>query len=193
MGARIVGVELQGLARRVIGNLAGDGRRPEIVVVVAPDVDGHPRDPRMGIGKPRIEIDRLLVEGERLAIGFDVAVDESLLLGPHVIVVGFEIVGRDARQLVAFAFAELDLQRRDDLADDIVLDGEEIGILPVVALRPERQPAHGIDQLDVDAQPLVGPLQRSLENVVNPQFRRHVLDLRGVVLHREHRVTGNHE
>lgn len=78
----------------------------------------------MGIGKARIEVDRLLVERQGPAIGVDIPEDEALLLGPHVIIVGFEIFGRDPGQLIALARAELDRQSRDDLADHIVLNGK---------------------------------------------------------------------
>ena len=93
----IVGIELQCLAGCVIGDLARHRRRPDLVVVVAPDVDRDPRDAGMRVGEIRVQIDRLLIVRQGPAIGLDVAVKEALVLRAQVIVVGFEIVGGDLR------------------------------------------------------------------------------------------------
>lgn len=48
----IVGIKLEGLPGGVIGNLAGDGSRPEIIIVVAPDIDGDAGDSAWALAKP---------------------------------------------------------------------------------------------------------------------------------------------
>ena len=106
----LFGIELQRLPGRVIGNFSRHRRRPDQIVVVAPDIHRHARDAGMGVGEIRIQIDRLLIEGQGPAVGLDIAVEEALLLGAQIVVVGLEVIGRDLRQLVALAFAQLDRQ-----------------------------------------------------------------------------------
>ena len=141
--AGIVGVQLQGLPGRIVGDFSRHRRRPDQIVVVAPDIDRHPRDAGMGVGEIRVQIDRLLIEGQGPAVCLDVAVKEALLLGPQIVVVSFEIVGGDPRQLVALPLVQLDSQSGNDLADDVVLNREDVSIFAVVALGPQGKARSG--------------------------------------------------
>ena len=55
----VLGIQLQRLPGRVVGDLARHRRGPEKIVVVAPDVHGDARDAGMRIGEIGIQIDRL--------------------------------------------------------------------------------------------------------------------------------------
>jgi hypothetical protein len=59
----------------------------------------------MGGGEAGIEIDGPLIEGKAAAVGVDVAVQETLFLGPQVVIVGFKVVGGELGQHLAFALA----------------------------------------------------------------------------------------
>ena len=191
--AGIVGIELQRLAGRVIGDFSRHRRRPDQIVVVAPDIDRDPRDAGMRVCEIRVQIDRLLIVGQGPAIGLDIAVKEALLLRAQVVVVSFEVVGGDLRQLVAFPFVQLDGQRGNDLADDFVLNREDVGIFAVVTLCPHGKTRKGVDQLDVDPQSRFCALQRAFQDEMHAEFRRHILDVPGLVLEREDRMAGDHE
>jgi hypothetical protein len=62
VGPALVGIELQGPARRLIGPLARHSAEQHIAIIELPDIDRRPRVAGVGVGEPGVERDRLLVE-----------------------------------------------------------------------------------------------------------------------------------
>src|SRR5690349_15222202 len=84
-------------------------------------------------------------------------------------------------------------QRRDDGAGHLVLNGEDILKLPVVALRPDVPVGLSVDQLHGDADSIARLAYAALENVVDPELARDLLHLHRLTLVNESRVARDHE
>ncbi len=62
----------------------------------------------------------------------------------------------------------------DDGGGDLVLDGEDVGELAVVALGPDVAVGRGVDQLDGDAHPVAGLAHAALDHVLDAELARHL-------------------
>ena len=135
----------------------------------------------MRVGIFRIELDRLVQHAQRLGVRFARRPMVQDLSGEHVFV-GRHVLGRLA--LGALVRRRLDpaAQRRHDGRGHLVLDGEDVLELAVVALGPDMRLGLAVDQLHGDAHAVGGLAHASLDHVVDAEFlgdaaRRHRLAL----------------
>ena len=84
-------------------------------------------------------------------------------------VVGLEVVGVAALDARALARGQVDLQRGDDGARDLVLEVEDVLEVAIVALRPEVKAGRGVDQLRIDPDPVRRAPDAAFEHVADPQ------------------------
>ena len=96
----------------------------------------------------------------------------------HPAFVGFEVLGFAAAQVLLLDFAELDRQRFDDLLHHLVLDGEDVGQLAVVALGPQMAAARGVDELRGDAHAVAGLADAAFEHEAHAELAADLLHLR---------------
>ena len=83
-------------------------------------------------------------------------------------------------------------ERADDLARDLVLDGEDVGEIAVIATRPDVQARQSVDQLDGDAHAVVVLAHTAFDDVAHPQLPSHLGDVYRAVLVDEGRVACDH-
>ena len=109
----------------------------------------------------RVELDRLLehLQGEVEVLAPGVAAPAQ------VVVVGLQVLGRLARDRLLFLRRQGDAQRLRDAARDLVLDGEHVLELAVVALGPRRVAGAGLDELRRDPEAVAGAADAPLEHV----------------------------
>src|SRR4029077_9589401 len=84
-------------------------------------------------------------------------------------------------------------ERADDLACDLVLDGEDVGEFPVITVRPDVRARRGVDQLGGDAYPIVDLAYTALDHVAHPQLATHLGDAYRTALVDEGRVARDHQ
>src|SRR5262249_12664671 len=76
-----------------------------------------------------------------------------------------EVVSFGAGLVSPPASRKFQAQTVDDAAGDLVLDGKNIGQLPVILIRPDRRIVAHANQLSVDPQLLPGAQNRPFQNV----------------------------
>ena len=105
----------------------------------------------------------------------------------EVKLVGLQILRRgfDARP-------ESDLELFGNGARNLILDGEDILHLPVVAVGPQLEAVSGVHQLGGDADPIAGAPNAAVKNVDNAKFGGNLADLRVLALKRERRTPRGH-
>ena len=69
---------------------------------------------------------------------------------------------------------QLQLQRRHDGLADLVLQGEDVGEVAVVALGPDVVAGRAVDQLGGDPHPAAGLAHAAFEHVADAQLARHL-------------------
>ena len=111
----------------------------------------------------------------------------------QVQIVRLEVCGRRPRQGLALGAQQLDLQRAHDAAGDLVLDREQVGQRPVVALGPDLTAGGSVDQPRRDAHPVASPAHAAVEDVAHlePGAGRHRVLRR--LAHGEARRARGHE
>ena len=141
------------------------------LILPAPD-PGVPVDlAHAGIGLAvfRVDGDRLAERGQRHGEVLRRLEDQRRLSAPE------GLIGRDARGLAgehaaALGLADLDRQRADDVLDHVVLELEDVGDRPGIALRPGVLPLAAVDQPDIDAQILRHLPDRAFEHVADGEL-----------------------
>ena len=83
---------------------------------------------------------------------------------------------------------QLDLELLHDRLRDLVLDGEDVGQIAVVAIGPEMRPVLRIDQLRVDADALARLSDAAFENVGDVEAPAHLLHVGVLALVGEGRI-----
>jgi hypothetical protein len=122
----------------------------------------------MGQGVFGVEIGRPGKELQReLDVVAPVAIEEAPAL--QVVIVGLDMARGDFGEGAPLLGAEGDPQGPDDIAGDLLLDGEDVAELTVVGFRPEVVAAGGVDELDGDPQAVVGLADAALEDAVDAQ------------------------
>jgi len=103
-------------------------------------------DTRFGLGTARIARRGLLEQPERrrIALGGELV---ELLTTAQEQVVAIDVVRARVRQRSRFALRQLDRERAHDLVRHVVLDGEDVLEVAVVALGPQVTAARRVDQL----------------------------------------------
>ena len=86
-----------------------------------------------------------------------------------------------------------DLQGLDDLGDELVLDGKDVGDAAIEAVGPDVAARQGVDELCVDANLIVRPLDTSLQHIADTKLLGDLADFDRLALVEEGRVSGDHE
>ena len=104
-------------------------------------------EPGVGAGVGRVDGDRPLEElaGESDA-PFVIQVEE--LAAAQVILKGVDVAGRGLPQGVALSLAQGELESLDDPPGDLVLDGEDVLDVTVVAVGPQPETVGRVDELN---------------------------------------------
>ena len=143
------------------------------VAIRAPPVDPglaeHARLPGVGVRVVRIERDRAIEQALRLGV---VLADRAVVqhLGGQHAFIGRHVVGRLALRAVVRGGLDAAGKRRDDRAGHLVLDGEDILKLAVVAFGPDMPVGFRIDQLHGDADAIADLAHAALEHVFDAEF-----------------------
>ena len=149
-----------------------------------------PGETGVGAGVVGIELDRLLVKaaGGEVVLGRE---SEPQLAPTQNQVVGLEVAGPLARAPGAAPFGGVEFsgERGDDLARDLVLNGEDVLERAVVAFGPQVMPGRRLDELSGNAYLVSRLANAALEDVAHPQFAAHVLHPHRFSLVGEHRVA----
>ena len=145
----------------------------------------------MGVGVVGIKLDRPAKRAKSLGVGFSVRPVMQDLAGQHV------LVGRHVRgglPLDPIVPRSLDAAKegRRDGRGDLVLDGEDVLELAIVALGPDMGFGLAVDELDGDPDPIARLAYASFGDVVHPELARDLLGLDGLALVDEHGVAGDH-
>ena len=93
---------------------------------------------------------------------------------PQIMVVGAEIV-RPPRHEVNLDLQQLWRDRRDDVDRYLVLQGEDIAKIALVAVGPEVHPGRRIDQLAGDADLVRGLAHAALQHVAHAKLAADLL------------------
>ena len=104
---------------------------------------------------------------------------------------GIHAFGRPAPGALALDAAELGFERGDDRRHDLVLHGEDVLEIAVVAFGPEMVAGCGLDQLRGDAHPRAGLAHAALQDVGHAQTDAHILHVDRLALERERGVAGD--
>jgi len=75
------------------------------------------------------------------------------------------------------AFGQLDLKSRDDLLSNIVLQGEYVADLTIIAPTPEVTACCGLDQLRCHAHPLAATADTAFQHVLDTLFATDLSDV----------------
>ena len=90
-----------------------------------------------------------------------------------------------------FLGQELELQGRHDCLGNLILDGEDIGEVAVVAVGPDMVAGLAVDQLGVDPHPVAGLADAAFEHMGDIELARDLADIESLALERECGVPGN--
>ena len=112
---------------------------------------------------------------------------------PHHQVPGVEVLGRLASGAKILRRIELRLDRRDDGLGDLVLHGEHVGEVAVVAFRPDVAAAGNVDELRGDAHTVAALAHAALDDVADAEFLGDLPHVHGLALVGKGRVARNHE
>ena len=118
----------------------------------------------LGVGEGEVGVEG---EGPLKAIGGAQQGQAPLLherMPPEIQVVCLDVRGEGADELPLTADAKRHLQLPGNRRCDLVLDGEDIGKFPVIALRPEMIAVGDVDELRGDTDPSAGAPHASLEH-----------------------------
>ena len=146
----------------------------------------------MGVGIVGIELDGATERAKSLGVGLAVRAMMKDLAGQHM------FVSRHVRgglPLDAVVPRGLDpaKQGRSDGRGDLVLDGEDVLELAIVAFCPDMRLGLAVDELNSDPDPIARLADASFGDVVDPELARDLLGLDGLALVDEHRVAGDHQ
>src|SRR5262249_37505174 len=196
---RDLSLQLIGVAERVVqsngpfGQLASllEGlpiRRPQKL----PALENRRAQAYVGRGTFGIELER---EGEkptrlRIALARRAL---SLVVAAEDQIVGLEHAGRGLSEASSLGLGHLDGQRANDLLRDVVLHGEDVARVAVVALRPQVIARLRVHQLRGDPHAAARSLHAAFEHVPNTEVMADVTHVDRFALVGEHRVPGDDE
>ena len=80
---------------------------------------------------------------------------------------GFGVLRALSGKVGLLTFGQLDLKGRDDLLSNIVLQGEYVADLAIIAPSPEVAPCRGLDQLCCHAHPLAATAYTAFQHVLD--------------------------
>ena len=172
MGLGQIRVQFQRLAAGISGQLPLTLAAARVHEEKGPAVG----DGRVGQGVVGVELDGPLVH---LPGKFPVEAVEliEIFAAAQVEIVGFHIPGGHVLDRASLFGAEGDFQSFHDAFGDLVLDGEDILELAIVAFGPEPVAVMDIDELDGDAHPVAGLADASLHDLVNIEMLADLADV----------------
>ena len=142
--------------------------------------------PGVGQGEVRVELDGLLEHLQRVVHVLAARVAPAA----QVAVVGQWVFRGLARDGLFFLRGERDPQGLGDAPGDLLLDGEDVFQLPVVALGPDGMPRRGFHELCGDADAVPRAADGAFEHVGGAELLTHLLRRHRLVAEREHLRAG---
>ena len=143
------------------------------------------RAARVGSGIARVELDGFLEELDRV---FDAALGQTIqvVLSAQAQVVGLDVARLPLRERDLLREAELELQRLDDLARDLLLDVEDVVELALVRIAPDLAVGLDVHELDRDSHRVLEPAHAAAHDVARAELAPDGLGilLRALELHR---------
>ena len=169
---------------------------PGLPAILTPVIDPGLRQnaclPGVRVGVFRVQRDGAIEHALRFRVVFPRRAMVQYLARQHVFVGSHALRGLALRAIVAGRFDPAG-ERADDRAAHLVLDGEDVLDLAVVALGPDVPVGLGIDQLHGDSDTVAGFANAPLDDIVNSELARDVLDLDRPALVHERRVSGDNQ
>ncbi len=111
----------------------------------------------------------------------------------QVVFVGLRVRGGARGDRLALLGQQLQLERRDHVLRDLVLERKDIGEFAFEALRPEMIGAERVDQLHIDADLLAGFLHAALQDVPDIEIARDIGKVGSLALVGKGLVAGDDE
>ena len=157
-----------------------------------PALQMRPGQSQVGPSVVGIEIERPHEQASRLGVAF--ACRPVALLGSakHEIV-RLEHFGRRPAEADLLGLGELHRHGANDLLGDLVLEGEDVADLAVVALGPEVIAGGRVHELRRDAHAVARTLHAALQDVAHAEVAAHLADLHRPALVGEDRVARDDE
>src|SRR5215218_3328744 len=187
-----------GVGRIVLqGILRMAGRLPERFLSVRQPIGvgrpvGRPAEERVGSGVGRLERDRPAEERLRRHVLLAVELVQHHDGARHE-APGVDAVRRLRGDPEALLDVEVRLDRRDDALGDLVLDGEEVAELAVVAVGPDVLAGLGVDELRRDPHAPASDSHAALEHVADAERLGDLAHIHGLPFVGEARVAGDDE
>ena len=160
--------------------------------VVDPGLAEHAGLPGVGVRIAGVELDRPLEQAQRPGVVLALAAMVQHLAGEDALV-GRHVVGGQPGRAVARRRLDPPRQGGDDRGRDLVLDGEDVLEVAVVALGPEVVVGLGVDQLHGDAHPLPDLAHAAFDDVLHAELGGELLHLDRPALELERGVARDHE
>jgi signal transduction histidine kinase len=107
-------------------------------------------------------------------------------------VVRLDVVGAAFAQKCLFGWLKFYLEGLDNSVGYLVLKLEDVGEIPVIALRPKMPAGCGVNELGGDADAVAGAADRPFEHRCDTEFAPNDPDVRTLVLVSEARVARDH-
>src|SRR5258706_1153361 len=148
--------------------------------------------PGVSVSIVRVEREGAVEQALRLRVILPHRAMVQHLGGQHALI-SRHVVGRLALRTVVRGCLDAAGQRRDDRAGHLVLDGEDILELAVIAFGPNVPVGFRIDQLHGDADSITHLPHAPLEDVIDAEFARDLLHFYRLTLVYEGRVTRDNE
>ena len=95
----------------------------------------------------------------------------------QIVVVGVDVLRRRRLDRLLLLRQQPHLELLDDRLGDLVLDGEDVGQVAVIAVGPEMRSVCAVDELRVDAHPLARLADASFQHVRDVEPPAHLLDV----------------
>ena len=150
---------------------------------------GHQRP---GAGIIRVDLDRALTQSNHGIETSRVAEGQILLLGHQHESVGVGVARAALCDGLLLVRQQLESHRPDDRLRDLVLQGEDVVQVAVVALGPDVIAARAFDQLGGDAHALAGLAHAALEHMTDLELPRDLGHVDVFALERKGRIAGDH-
>ena len=131
------------------------------------------RQQRPGVGIIRIDLHGPAADAHDALFAPQIAViaGDPILPRHQIEVVGLGVVRAALLDRLLLFRQQLELQRRDDRLRDLVLHGEDVGEVAVVALGPDVAAACAVDQLGGDPHPVPGLAHAAFQHVADAELR----------------------
>ena len=111
----------------------------------------------------------------------------------QIISIGFNTLGRYLADGLLLLRQQLDLQLVNDRMSNLILDGEDVGEIPIVTLGPDVATISPIDELRGDADPRASLSNAALQDELDRKILADLLHARGFPLVAKGSVVRDHE